>query len=478
MTMPATDDMADVPYGEDPLGRVKLTLWKVINNIADKRSAKEKQKLLASAWNGWDDEHRRLLEETLKYTYDSSIRFGISMNNVAQPTTRARSPKEFGSWVFVLLDQVMAESSIDGKRALLEAELGNMSDEGRELLSRIVSKDMRAGFGETIINKVFPTLLSKFDVMLAKPFAARHVDSWPVLVEPKLDGLRVIAIADTSARSVEFYTRSGKSISSLDKLKTEVLAFAQQFCEGDKDRTVAFDGEVTSGSFLESLSSVRKSSEQMKEGTYHVFDVLTRAPGLSPIALTDVDLQEQGTQLQRRQRLQAGFTALKKHIPKPEFVTITSSYTAGSEDEVFTLYNACRDAGLEGVIVKDPTAFYVKKRSISWMKIKAEETIDLPVIGAFEGMGKYAGSLGGLIVSHKGVSVNVGSGFSDDQRHEYWQAMKEDQIHVERGERSKCQLIDCPIEVQYQEIMPSGSLRHPVFVRLRRDKMMGMVGAF
>ena len=87
------------------------------------------------------------------------------------------------------------------------------------------------------------------------------------------------------------------------------------------------------------------------------------------------------------------------------------------------------------------------------MKIKAEETLDLYVTGWEPGTGKYEGMIGALIVNHKGVPVNVGSGLSDTLRQE-----------------DPAEIVGRMIEVEYHEVTPDGSLRHPRFKRFRDDK--------
>jgi DNA ligase-1 len=77
------------------------------------------------------------------------------------------------------------------------------------------------------------------------------------------------------------------------------------------------------------------------------------------------------------------------------------------------------------------------------------------------GTGKYENVLGNLICEdEEGNLVKVGSGFSDNQREEYWN---------ERNE-----LIGNIVEIQYQEVTKNKngtkSLRFPVFVRFRDDK--------
>jgi DNA ligase-1 len=77
--------------------------------------------------------------------------------------------------------------------------------------------------------------------------------------------------------------------------------------------------------------------------------------------------------------------------------------------------------GFEGIMIKDLEAFYECKRTTSWMKWKPTVTVDLEVIDVEEGTGKNKGRLGALVCeSSDGViRVNVGSGYSDEQRGDY-----------------------------------------------------------
>jgi DNA ligase-1 len=82
------------------------------------------------------------------------------------------------------------------------------------------------------------------------------------------------------------------------------------------------------------------------------------------------------------------------------------------------------DAGFEGIMIKDPNALYECKRSTSWLKQKPFIEVSLTVTGFEEGTGRNEGRLGALICEGeddgKRILVNVGSGFSDDQRLDYW----------------------------------------------------------
>ena len=88
------------------------------------------------------------------------------------------------------------------------------------------------------------------------------------------------------------------------------------------------------------------------------------------------------------------------------------------------------------------------------------QTVDLRVVDLFEGKGTFKGTLGGVVVNFKGSQVGVGSGFSNDQRNDFWQ-------HPEK-------IFGKIVEVQYFEESKDKtgkpSLRFPVFKQVRNDK--------
>ncbi len=111
----------------------------------------------------------------------------------------------------------------------------------------------------------------------------------------------------------------------------------------------------------------------------------------------------------------------------------------------------------EGVILKRTDAPYSpKKRNADLMKIKEEVTLDLKVIGTYEGEGKYAGSLGGIVVQGKNGVVHNISGMTDEERKVWWAA--------------KEVIVGKVVEVKAMKILTDGSLREPRFKSVRYDK--------
>jgi DNA ligase-1 len=119
------------------------------------------------------------------------------------------------------------------------------------------------------------------------------------------------------------------------------------------------------------------------------------------------------------------------------------------------------EQGYEGILVKDPDAVYECKRSTSWLKIKPSLTFDLTIVGVEAGTGKNEGKMGALICrgidNNKEIEVNVGSGFTDAERDEFW---NDREIIVG-------QIVEVRADAVTQNQDGTYSLRFPRFERFR-----------
>lgn len=398
----------------------------ILDNLDALAKAKGKQKelLLAQA----DDDAKRVIVAAL----DPFTRYHIG--KVELPRA---GKKQFTDKTSKLLAK-LADRTYTGNaaREALAEHLGTLTPKSQELLKRIILKDLRAGLRPKTVNKVFPGLVPSFDCMLAHKYDPKHIKQWPVLVEPKLDGVRVlVAVTD---EGVQFFSRAGKEFTSFDHLKPTI--------EQAGYAGVIIDGEVVSGSFNATVSSVRKKGTEATDAVLHAFDIVnfdTFKSGQRPVVGYEY----------RRADLHAFVRACDSDNVRQSEATVANSHA-----EVMDLYADYRSRGFEGAMVKTPQHPYEYKRSKHWLKIKAEESVDVPVVDMFEGTGKYENMLGGFVVNHNGKKVRVGGGFSDAQRDEFW---NECSLHDFKGRL---------IEVEYHEETPDGSLRHPRFKRFRDDK--------
>jgi len=428
-------------------------IYDVIEEIAAS-SGKAKQDILKSY--SVDKELRNVLVAAL----NPFVTYGIAQIPPYEPRG---ANGEFDTDTWMLLHRLETRK-LTGKNAhiALGAQLAALKPKSAELLKRIITKDLRAGIRASTVNKVMKGLIPKFDCMLAHKYEEKRIKQWPVLVEPKLDGVRVLCFVNVADEEVKFTSRTGKEFTTFDHLKPAVLEEIKEVHEDLMDeyfRHVVLDGEVVSGSFNKTVSEVRKKDTQADDAEFHVFHMLSYEEFAA--GKGDLEIHE------ARKLLEDHFG---KSFDGSKGLRLLQSYNVHSHEEIMQICQSIWDKGGEGVIVKDPSKPYVCKRNHAWMKIKAENSEDLRVVDAFEGTGKYEGSLGGLIVDRNGVEVRVGGGFSDDQRKEFWKVYQSDMEKLGSSDMSTRELIGRLIEVEYHEETPDGSLRHPRFVRFRDDK--------
>lgn len=124
----------------------------------------------------------------------------------------------------------------------------------------------------------------------------------------------------------------------------------------------------------------------------------------------------------------------------------SGSLTNPTPDDIYAQLQRANDLGYEGIVIR---------QGDHWVKIKPNETHDVPITGYAEGRGKHAGRLG-FVTTPRG---SVGSGFSDEERAALW------------AEAAAGTLVGQVVEVSCMMLSPAGMFRHPRFVRIRPDKL-------
>jgi DNA ligase-1 len=375
-----------------------------------------------------------LLRDVLKAAYDPTQQYYIKKI----PSYRGSViENQFDHVTFALLEDLSSRrlTGQAAQQALLN-ELSRLSLKSSRLLERIIQRDLRIGVAEKGILEVFAGIFPTFCCMLATGYSDKAA-VWPALASPKLDGMRILAYVDRDLGRVNYYSRNGKVVETMGHIDEALFRL-----EVPENR-FWIDGEATSGTgFADSISAAKKKSGGVLKSILNVFDVL-------PEALeTDAPYSRRYEQL------------LSAVAFEEEFLKPVASYLVLDKDQAFDAYATFRDAGYEGAILKNPESGYYGSRSKAWLKIKPTETLDLPVIGAYEGQGKYVGMLGGVVVDHIEVPVRVGSGFSDSDRASLWQIWNE----------TPQLLLGRLLEVSFHEVTDDGSLRHPRAKKWRDDK--------
>jgi bifunctional non-homologous end joining protein LigD len=140
-----------------------------------------------------------------------------------------------------------------------------------------------------------------------------------------------------------------------------------------------------------------------------------------------------------------------------------------------------RKRGLEGLLLKAPGSVYAKGRSRDWLKLKAQATQELAILGWTPGKGAASSGIGALLLGVADgegfrFAGKVGTGFSTRQRSDLQKQLAKDAI--ERSAASDApRLRDARwvkprlvAQIRFTEWTSDGKLRHPAFQGLREDK--------
>jgi len=421
--------------------------WQVINELELTASKLAKEAIVEREARA--DNHE--LFEGLRLAYDSMITFGLK-----QIPAKLNADGAGLSWdSFTLAITGLISRNVTGHAARdLVGRLMNAAtpEQWNGWYRRILIKDMRAGFGEVTVNRVCKKIrpefvIPVFECQLAHD-GANHESkiTGSKLIEVKLDGVRVITVVYPEGR-VDQFSRNGKELANFPHIRQQMSQFASQLAE-----PYVFDGEVMSHSFQDLMKQVhRKDNINASDAVLYLFDCLSLAEF------------QQGVSNQAQEfRIDFLRTAVAEtenvKILGQELVDLDSAEGLARFREI----NASAIAnGYEGIMIKDPSANYECKRSVSWLKQKPFIEVSLAIVDVEAGTGKNLGRLGALVCEGvddgKHIRVNVGSGFSDSDRIDFWS----NRVHI------MGQIVEVRADAVTQNQDGTYSLRFPRFLQFR-----------
>ena len=286
---------------------------------------------------------------------------------------------------------------------------------------RILIKDLRCGVSEKTINKVVEKkyadyAIPVFGCQLAHDSANHETKvAGKKLIEVKLDGVRVITIVRADGR-VDMFSRNGKELANFPHIAEQISEVVKK---SPPPYDVVLDGEIMSSSFQDLMTQVhRKSDVKANDAILNLFDFI-------PLSDFEAGFWDR-SQIIRSQMVQAWVNTNHEKMPNVKALAFEKVDLATDEGQLrFKEINAQAVAGgYEGIMIKDPDAGYECKRSVAWLKLKPFIEVSLTVVATEEGTGKNVGKMGALVCEGvddgKAIRVNVGSGFTDQQRDEFW----------------------------------------------------------
>ena len=393
-----------------------MTFSQIIKKIESSNSRLFKEAVILEQMRNNND----IFFQGLNLAYNKLLTFGVKQIPISSEDGEGLIWLEFIKIANSLINRELTGHAARDEIVNLMSK--SNKDEWNFFYRRILLKDMRCGVSEKTINNVANK--NNFENYQIPVFAcqlAQDVENHKKkligkkILEIKLDGVRAISILYPSGK-VDIFSRNGKELHNFDHIK-DILK------ESIKDKNIkaptVLDGEIISDNFQNLMKQIhRKVTIQNSDASLYLFDIL-------PFEDFEKGFYKVSYSRRSEELIEwyNSFIVDKKKIQIIDKKSVDLDNVDGKE--LFKQFN--KDSivkGYEGIMIKDPDSFYECKRSTTWLKSKPFIEISLKVIDFEEGTGRNTGRLGAIIAEGedegKFFKINVGSGFTDEQRLQYW----------------------------------------------------------
>jgi len=286
----------------------------------------------------------------------------------------------------------------------------------KDLIWSILDRNLKTRSTTAMINKIIPGLVPVYEVALALTYDSSTskkvdwTDGW--FVSRKLDGVRCICTIDAQGEPT-FFSRKGNEFLTLGKLKEDIkkLDLSNMVLDGE----VCVVDENGNENFTTIVSEIKRKDFTVENPKYMVFDLLTK---------------EEFEAKKSDRRFAERFAALVIVLGLTEVDRIeeVSQARIANEIDLLSRIQKAKELGWEGLMLRKNST-YKGKRSDELLKVKAFHDAEYVVVGTensisriiVEGKEVEIESLKNIIVVHRGCRVQVGSGFSHEQRKLYYE---------------------------------------------------------
>lgn len=259
----------------------------------------------------------------------------------------------------------------EGKALGTKSATTPMEQAQKEARSRWMKKK-KAGYVESIEaareGQVDAVIEGGIVPMLAQKYSEHAAKiQFPCLVQPKLDGIRCLAIVKNGKCTL--WTRTRKPILSVPHIQRAIES--QALLAGASE--VVLDGELyhhgLRREFEKIVSLVRQDSPKRGHEVveYHIYDMVSPRPFMDRLSW------------------------LESHLRPARPLVLVETRPCPSEAGIEAQLEQRLKQGFEGVIVRNARSPYESKRSFHLQKVKRFEDADFEITGTEEGRGLMAG---------------------------------------------------------------------------------------
>lgn len=417
---------------------------RLFKEIQGTSSLNEKKSIIAA------NKDNELFKKCLVFLLDGNVVTGISEKKIhksVNPCYKFSSMHLCQSSNFMDVINYLQENNTGKDSDIYEIQCfleGHEPD--KEFYEQMITKKFRLGCDAKVVNKVIPGLIRTFDVMLGTPIDKVKLkgNEW-ISLSRKLNGTRCAFIGDRCM------TRQGKEYKGLSHIVNDLvnMEYTNMFIDGELLYKNS-EGLSDSKAFQKGTGIAMSKNGDKSQLKLVVFDMFPldefwngKSQNTYKDRYKDLDLLQSDISVYGTENIEV--------VPR--------MYTGYDHSQIWKWLDYAEDNDWEGIMINLDT-LYECKRSKNLIKVKKFFSCDIKCTGVEEGTGRNKGTLGALVCNYKENKVNVGSGFSDEQRKYYWESPDD--------------IVGKIVSIKYKEETKNKnggiSIQFPVFETVRFDK--------
>lgn len=422
----------------------------IFKQIQETSSTNDKKAIIAA------NKDNELFKKCLRFLLDTNITTGIAdskLRKVNENTLAQYATAKFNSFDELLEYLEVNNTGRDEDIANVKGFIYNperyIPDDEFFFYVQMITKKYRLGADKKVVNSCIPGLIPSWDIQQAYPLSEKN--------EPK-DGEWFALSQKINGNNCSYY--KGKLISRQGKEFTGLQHIINDIEKLPKHENFFFNGELVRKN-IDNLSDdenfqigtgiINSDNEDKSCIMFKIYEVLPNE-----------EFEKGESKLTYKNRRYEMLNPLSIAICRAGLENIEVLplvYEGTDKSKIPELLSKADSDGWEGLMLNKDTK-WKNKRNNGILKVKSFKHADVLCTDVVEGDGKYKGTLGLIKCDYKGYELGVGSGFTDEQRHYYWNHRDE--------------IIGKIVQIKYKgetKNKQSGlSVQFPIFQCVRNDK--------
>ena len=354
----------------------------------------------------------RFIRKAVEHTYNPFKVYHLTSKQLKNHPELCKS--NYDGCLFTLLDNLNNRTWTGHEAIAYVNGFIKNNDQYRDIIHTILDRNLEVRASDGVFNKVVPGWIPTFKPALANVYGEKLVDftteRW--YASRKLDGVRCLAIIDDEG-NIELRSRQGQVfdtltnvIKDLHKLKLRGIVIDGEICICDENGDEDFQGI---------MKEIRRKDHTIEFPKFKMFDKFN---------IETFDNKEGHTILSHRLMELKTLSEDAKDLDSLEYV---EHYLLTGSDHFREWEKLAGEGNWEGFMIRKDVG-YEGKRSNNLLKVKTFHDAEYEVTGCDfrqhrvirDSKEVKMDMLAQVFIEHKGYKVAVGSGFSQQQRIEYF----------------------------------------------------------